>query len=115
LDPQEFWAAIEARDFVPLLAHKEAWDKYQSASRVWREARDQAERNSGLTAAEDAANAADAVRLAIRAEIISTRARTLNGLIFKARYAASHFPGDPDEDVMRSIAEDLLAMAGEVV
>ena len=29
------------------------------------------------------------------------RARTLNGLIFKARYAASHFPGDPDEDVMR--------------
>ena len=34
LDPQKFWAAVEARDFVPLLAHKEAWDKYQSASRI---------------------------------------------------------------------------------
>ena len=74
---------------------------------------EQAERDSGLTAAEEAVNAADHVRLAIRDKIVSTRARTLAGLTFKARYAASHFPGDPDEDVMRSIVEDLLAMAGE--
>ncbi len=32
---------------------------------------------------------------------IPTRARTLEGLIFKARYAASHFKEDYDEEVMR--------------
>ena len=62
----EFWTAIEARDFVPLLAHQEAWDKYRSARRPRREAMEQAKRDSGLTAAEEAVNAADAVRLAIR-------------------------------------------------
>ena len=76
-----------------------------------REAMEQAERDSGLKAAEEAVNAAEDVRLAIRDRIVSTRARTLAGLIFKARYASTHFPGDEDEDVMKSIVADLLAMA----
>ena len=46
--------------------------------------------------------------------IVATRARTLAGLIFKAKFAATHFPGDPEEKVMVSIVEDLLTMAGEV-
>ena len=74
---------------------------------------ERAEHDSGLTAAEEAVNAADRVRLAIRDKIVSTRARTLAALTFKARYAAAHFPGDPDEEVMISIVEDLLSLAGE--
>jgi hypothetical protein len=74
---------------------------------------EQAERESGLTAAEEAQNAAADVRLSLSDVVVTIRATTLAGLIFKARFAASHFPGDPDEDVMRSIVEDLLAMPGE--
>ena len=84
---------------------------YDQANKATREAMEQAERDSGLKAAEEAVNAADDVRLVIRDRIVSTRARTLAGLIFKARYASTHFPGDPDEDVMKSIVADLLAMA----
>ena len=87
--------------------------QYRSANKTRREALEQAELDSGLKAAEEAVNPADAVRLAIRDEIVSARARTLDGLTFKARYAASHFPGDPDEEVMRSIVGDLLSLAGE--
>jgi hypothetical protein len=83
---------------------------YDQANRARREAMEQAEVKSGLKAAEDAVNAADRVRLAIRDKIIRKRARTLSGMIFKARYAADHFPGDPDEDVMLSIVDDLVAM-----
>ena len=93
-----------------------AVDAYADAEKAWRKATGQAHDDTGLTASEEAQTAADAVRLAICNEkIIPMRAKTLEGLIFKARYAASHFPGDPDEDVMRSIVDDLLAMAGEVV
>ena len=86
---------------------------YDRANKARSEAMEQAERDSGLKAAEEAVNAADDVRLAIRDKIVSTRARTLAGLTFKAKYAADHFDGDPDEEVMISIVEDLLAMAGE--
>jgi hypothetical protein len=110
----ELWTAGGTNDPVPFLAHKQAWDQYRSAINARREAMEQAEITSGLRAAEAAMNAAVDIRLAILAEkLIPTRARTLNGLIFKAQYAASHFPDDPDEDVLMSIMHDLLAMAGE--
>ena len=71
-----------------------------------------ARRKSGLLAAEEAQDEADGIRLSIRDEkLIPTRARTLEGLIFKARYAASHFKEDYDEEVMRSIIDDLFALA----
>jgi hypothetical protein len=82
--------------------------------KAWSEALEQTRVESGLKAAEEAVNAADRVRLQIRDEIVAIPARTLAGIIFKARYAADHFPGDEDEDVMKIVA-DLLAMAGEVV
>ena len=44
------------------------------------------------------------------AEAHDTPARTLAGLIFKARYAATHYSDDYDTDVMISIVDDLLAM-----
>jgi hypothetical protein len=108
--PVSFWAG----DSRPLIeASKAPNTDYEEALAAWRAATEQAEHDSGLTAAEEATNAADRVRLAIRDEIVSTRARTLAGLTFKPRYAAEHFPGDPDEDVTFSIVEDLLGLDGE--
>jgi hypothetical protein len=66
-----------------------------------------------LAAAEEAQNEADKVSLRIRDEkLIPMRARTLEGLIFKARYAARF---DYDEYVTASIVDDLLAMAADRV
>jgi len=48
---------------------------------------------------------------AIRDRIVVTRATTLDGLKFKVKYAVDHCPGDPDEDVMDSIVDDVLAMS----
>ena len=39
-------------------------------------------------------------------------ATTLAGLVFKAKYAAAHFGGAPDEIVVESILDDLLALGG---
>lgn len=71
-----------------------------------------ARRGSRLSAADEARAEAGEICLSIRdKKLIPTRARTLEGLIFKARYAASHFTEDYDEEVMRSIVDDLLALA----
>jgi hypothetical protein len=115
--PKAVMDAFWDGDSRPLIeASKSPATDYAEAFKAWRRATEQAHDDTGLTAAEKAQNAADDVRIAICNEkIIPTRATALAGLIFKARYAASHFPGDPDEDVMRSIVDDLLAMAGEVV
>ena len=87
--------------------------KQEAALKAWQEDEiPRARRESGLLAAEEAQAEADEIRLSIRDEkLIPTRARTLEGLIFKARYAASHFKEDYDEEVMRSIVDDLLAIA----
>jgi hypothetical protein len=49
----------------------------------------------------------------MQADLVDTPAKTLAGLIFKARYAATHYEDDYDEDVMISIVDDLMAMAGD--
>ena len=87
--------------------------KQEAALKAWQEDEiPRARRELGLLAAEEAQAEADGIRLSIRDEkLIPTRARTLEGLIFKARYAASHFKEDYDEEVMRSIVDDLLAIA----
>jgi hypothetical protein len=64
-------------------------------------------------AAMEAQQAADRVVLSIREKIVSTRAHTLPGLIFKARYAATHFENEYDENVMPSIVDDLIALADD--
>ena len=87
--------------------------KQEAAWKAWQEDKmPRARRELGLLGAEEAQAEADGVRLKIQDEkLIPTRARTLEGLIFKARYAASHFKEDYDEEVMRSIVDDLLAIA----
>ena len=87
--------------------------KQDAALKAWQEDEiPRARRELGLLAAEEAQDEADGIRLSIRDEkLIPTRARTLEGLIFKARYAASHFKEAYDEEVMCSIIDDLLAIA----
>jgi hypothetical protein len=50
----------------------------------------------------------------LRDRIAEIQATTLAGLTFKAKYAASHYRGEYDVDVMTSIVDDLLAFDGEV-
>ena len=45
--------------------------------------------------------------------LAETPAKTLAGLIFKARYAATHYRTEYDDEVMASIVADLLAMADD--
>jgi hypothetical protein len=54
-----------------------------------------------------------AVVTGLQQAVIAIEARTLSGLIFKAKYAATHYASEYDLDVMVSIVDDLLAMAGE--
>jgi hypothetical protein len=48
--------------------------------------------------------------MSLRDKVVEIPATTLAGLLFKARYAASHYRGEYDPDVMISIVDDLLAL-----
>ena len=67
----------------------------------------------GVTAAHELEEAAHETTSQVQADLVDTPAKTLAGLIFKARYAATHYEDDYDEDVMISIVDDLMAMAEE--
>ena len=83
---------------------------HEDALRQWEADKARVRAESGLDAAHEAeAKALDAV-IALQARVAGTPARTLAGLIFKARYAAER---DHEPDVMESIVGDLLRMAGE--
>jgi hypothetical protein len=71
------------------------------------------EAECGVAAAEEMQAAAHETISQVQADLVGTPAKTLAGLIFKARYAAAHYEGDYDDDVMSSIVDDLLAMADE--
>lgn len=91
-------------------------EEHEAALKAWDDDLPRARLESGLVAAEKAQDDADDVRLMIRDEkLIPTRARTLEGLIFKARYAARFGDNEDDweEEVMISIVDDLLALGGE--
>jgi hypothetical protein len=84
------------------LAACEAWAKEDERLHV----------ETGLTAAEARDEEIDADISALRDQIVATRATTLAGLKFKAKYALDHYPDEPDQDVMVSIVDDILAMEG---
>ena len=67
----------------------------------------------GVTAAHELEDATSAATNQVRDALAETPAKTLAGLIFKARYAATHYRSEYDEEVMVSIVDDLLAMAEE--
>jgi hypothetical protein len=85
---------------------------YRQAVRLWEKRLALLKRQSGLAAAELARDKASDKTIDLQAEVAAFRATTLRGLIFKATYAAEHYPdlGGYDVDVMASIVDDLLAM-----
>jgi hypothetical protein len=83
---------------------------YDDAMRQWEQDKARAQVESGLDAAQAAQDAALEVVMKLETRLIETPAKTLAGLIFKAKYASDK---DYDQDVMTSIVDDLLAMAGE--
>jgi hypothetical protein len=90
-----------------------AWAAYEQAVQDHERKVERLKAECGVTAANELELAAlDATGRASRG-LIDTPARTLAGLIFKARYAATHSEDDYDEDVMISIVDDLLALADE--
>jgi hypothetical protein len=86
-----------------------------AACEAWEEEDKRLHDETGLTAARERDEEIDADVLALRDEIVATRATTLAGLKFKAKYAIDHYPGEPDQDVMDSIVDDILAMTGSVL
>jgi hypothetical protein len=67
----------------------------------------------GVTAAHEMEAATSEAVNSVKADLLDTPAKTLAGLIFKARYAVREGGNDYDEDVMESIVDDLLAMADD--
>jgi hypothetical protein len=88
------------------------WDAYEEALGVWEEETARIKIESGEAAAEERSMRTLDEVIAIRDRIVGIRATTLAGLIFKARYAAAHYEGEWDQEVLTSIADDLLAMDG---
>ena len=80
------------------------------ALRQWEKDKARARVECGLDAAHAAEAEALAAVMELQARVVETPARTIAGLIFKARYAAAK---DYDQEVLTSIADDLLAMAGD--
>jgi hypothetical protein len=101
-------AAIRDRGIQPEMA------AYDEAVERQKQAESEARVESGLEDAErEEREKSDAVT-EIKERLLATKATTLAGLIFKARYARAHYsPGDYDLEVMISIVDDLLDMAGE--
>jgi hypothetical protein len=66
-----------------------------------------------MTAAHEMEGSAHETIRRVQADLVDTQARTLAGLIFKARYAATHYRTEYDGAVMTSIVDDLLAMADD--
>jgi hypothetical protein len=81
---------------------------YDEAVRQWEQEDARAEIESGRDAAREAQRAKNSVVMALKERIVETRATTLAGLIFKAKYAVAHYRGEPDQEVMDSIVDDLL-------
>jgi hypothetical protein len=95
----------------PLLAALfERREAYEAAVQAWNQESDRLEAEFGVSAKKDWADKADTEFVAIRDKIVDTRARTIAGLKFKAKYIAEHVEGDGDAQVAPSIARDILAM-----
>jgi hypothetical protein len=100
--------------FVALTIRKTplaAWAAYDQAVTDHKRDCERLEAACGVTAAEEMQAVAHKTISRMQAALVDTPATTLAGLIFKARYAAAHWPGEWDAGVMASIVDDLLTMA----
>jgi hypothetical protein len=88
-------------------------EPFNQAVTAWRAEDERLKHECGVVQAEaDVAARCDKVA-EVRARITATPATTIRGLIFKARYAAEHYPEDYDVDTMQSIVDDLVAMGAQ--
>ena len=83
---------------------------HEAALRQWEADKERSRAESGVDDAHAAEGEALEAVTELQERLAETPARTLAGLIFKARYAAQR---DYDPVVMQSIIDDLLAMDGE--
>jgi hypothetical protein len=97
----------EAAPSLESLAH-------DAAMAAWERDCERLREECGLAVAEDEEGETSNEVSAIRDHIAGTRATTLAGLVFKARYASSHYRGEYDVGVMTSLVNDLLALGGEI-
>jgi hypothetical protein len=87
------------------------WVAYEQAVQAYEREVERLHAECGVTAAQALEDAAQEAVNSVRDALVDTPAKTLVGLIFKARYAATHNPDEYDEVVVASIVDDLLAMA----
>jgi hypothetical protein len=85
-----------------------AWAAYEQAVQDYAMETELLKTECGVTAAHEMEEAAHEADRQVLSDVIDTPAKTLAGLIFKARFAEKR---DYDEQVMVSIVADLLAMA----
>ena len=91
------------------------WAAYEAAVEAWEEEDERINAETGARAACERADEASHEVYCLRDKIVAIRATTLAGLKFKAEFAFQHCVGEPDEEVMQSIMEDLLAMDASVI
>ncbi len=103
-------AVMRKRDGAP----SPAWAAYYAAAEDHEREIERVKAECGVTAAEEMKDAAHEAISQVQADLIDMQATTLDGLIFKARYAATHYSDEWDKEVMISIVEDLLAMARDL-
>jgi hypothetical protein len=90
-----------------------AWAAHNQAVQDYERECERMKAECGVTAAHELEDATAARINQVRAVLVETPAKTLAGLIFKARYAATHYSDDYDDEVMTSIVDDLLALADD--
>lgn len=109
----EWTAAIEAaRKANEATEARQSTGAYAEAMAAWK-AQYEALDAEHTKEAESLTGPANDKIAELREEILSWQPETLDGLIFKARYAAAHYEYEYDLDVMISIVDDLLAMSAE--
>jgi hypothetical protein len=84
---------------------------HEVAMREWEHECARVRVESGVAEAEASTDEAQEATDAIGRRIASIRATTLNGLVFKAKYALAHNKDEPDPGVVASILADLIAMS----
>jgi hypothetical protein len=98
--------AIDALRAAAARTPSPAFAAYEQAFADYERETERLKAECGVTAANELELAALAATGRAAQALVDTPARTLAGLIFKARYAAKR---DYDEDLMASIVDDLLA------
>jgi hypothetical protein len=104
---------LKVKDLVnPELLPPRPPSPYEEAMHAWETERDRHEAKFEVKLTEARLDEAIDNVSDISGQIAAQIATTIAGLKFKAKYAAEHYPDEPDIDVMASIIDDILQMEG---